>query len=258
MDLLWPGFCLGGNGKEAAMETLLSQLWEKISVASGPGGVEASGEPAAIDKRISYDLSDALRHGALVSRLAAKTAKELGESEEVQEEAALAGMLHDIGKLKLGKYLYGRRKDSLSIEEMKYMRMHPTFSYNILKRENVFSDKVLKAVYHHHENYDGSGYPYNLKGRDIPWLARIIRPCDAFSALVSDRPYREAFDIDTAVELMIDEVKNFDMQVFLAFLSIIHSDDFETVRDIVDYNHEIYNQKAFDKLWETEVLQKVQ
>lgn len=239
------------------METTLGQLWEKISVSpnSSASGGNTGEDKVSIDKRISYDLSDSLRHGALVSRLAVRTARELGESEEVQQEAALAGMLHDIGKLKLGKYLYGRKKDSLSIEEMKYMRMHPTFSYNILKREKMFSDNVLEAVYHHHENYDGSGYPYNLKGEDIPWLARIIRPCDAFAALVSDRPYREAFDIDTAMELLIDEVKNFDMQVFLAFLSIVHSDDFEIVKEIVDYNHEIYNQEAFDRLWESEVVQ---
>lgn len=227
------------------MDSALGQLWDKINDQSGDSG--------AVDKRISYDLSDALRHGVLVSRLAVSTAKELGESEENIEAVALAGMLHDIGKLKIGKYLYGRKKDGLSIEEMKYMRMHPTFSYNILKREEMFSEEVLQAVYHHHENYDGSGYPYNLKGQDIPWLARILRPCDAFVALVSDRPYREAFDIDTAIELMIDEVKNYDMKVFLAFLAVVHSDEFESAKQIIEYNHQIYSPESFDRLWEQEV-----
>ena len=63
----------------------------------------------------------------------------------------------------------------------------------------------------------------HLSGEDIPISARILRVCDVFAALTSDRPYRDAFDEETAIELMIDEVKNFDMKIFLTFLSVIHS-----------------------------------
>ena len=80
---------------------------------------------------------------------------------------------------------------------------------------------------YHHENYDGSGYPENLRGEDIPIGARILRVADVFSALVSDRTYRSAFDADIAVELMIDEVKNFDMEVFLAFQRVVHDIDMD-------------------------------
>ena len=62
----------------------------------------------------------------------------------------------------------------------------------------------------------------NLEGKKIPVGARIIRVCDVFSALSSDRPYRKAFDMETVMELMIDEVKNFDMEVFLAFQKVVH------------------------------------
>lgn len=197
-----------------------------------------------VDAMMSLDFSDVFRHGILVSDLAASVAAELGESQEFINEIALAGLLHDIGKLKLGKYLYGRKKDVLNVEEMKYMRMHPLFSYNILKKQGGFSNEVLEAVYNHHENYDGSGYPNNKKGEDIPWMARIIRTCDVFSALVSNRTYRAAFDVATAIELMIDEVKNFDMRVFLAFQRVVNGDSFEDMRRKILQMNEVHNVAA--------------
>ena len=75
---------------------------------------------------------------------------------------------------------------------------------------------------HHHENYDGSGYPDNLSGEGIPLGARIIRVCDVYAALTSDRPYRKAFESQSAVQMMIEEIKDFDVKVFLAFQRMIH------------------------------------
>lgn len=183
-----------------------------------------------MEQAIEDDLAYGIDHGILVSNLAYYVSKELGESNEFCEQMAIAGFVHDIGKLKLSRYLYGRRQDTLKVEEMKYVRMHSTFSYDILKKAD-YSDFILDAVYHHHENYDGSGYPDNLKGESIPFGARILRTCDVFAALVSDRPYRKAFDVDTAVELMIDEIKNFDMRIFLAFQRLIHNDDFKKIEE---------------------------
>lgn len=183
------------------------------------------------------DLEGEIRHGIIVSNLARLLAKKLNMSEKECYEMGIAGLTHDIGKLKLSKYLYGRKKDTLQIEEMKYVRMHSTFSYQILSNYD-FSPTLLEAVYHHHENFDGSGYPDNLKGYEIPREARILRTCDVFAALVSNRPYREAFDIPTAVELMIDEVKNFDMEIFLAFLEVVHSEEFDKVKELIDKNKE--------------------
>lgn len=199
--------------------------------------------PRLLDKEeiedvIKEDLADSIEHGILVSNLAVLLSRELGKEEEFCSSIALAGMLHDIGKLKLSKYLYGRRKDTLKVEEMKYVRMHSSFSYDILKVEGFEAD-VLEAVYHHHENYDGSGYPDNLKGEVIPESARILRTCDVFAALVSDRPYRTAFDMSTAIDLMIDEVKNFDMRVFLAFQRLVHSEEFSKVEEFVENMNEI-------------------
>lgn len=188
------------------------------------------------------DLVGEIRHGIIVSNLARLLAKKLKMSEAECYEMGVAGLIHDIGKLKLSKYLYGRKKDTLKIEEMKYVRMHSTFSYQILSAYD-FSQTLLEAVYHHHENFDGSGYPDNLKGYEIPREARILRTCDVFAALVSNRPYRAAFDIPTAVELMIDEVKNFDMEIFLAFLELVHSEEFEKVKELIDKNKEYEDLK---------------
>ena len=131
-------------------------------------------------------------------------------------------MVHDIGKLRLVGYLEGQKQqNALMIEEMKYVRMHPTLGYLDLKVQG-YSDLVLNSVLYHHENFDGSGYPSNLTGDEIPLGARILRVCDVYAALRSKRPYREAFDRQTALELMIEEVKNFDMTIFLAFQRVVH------------------------------------
>ena len=73
-------------------------------------------------------------------------------------------------------------------------------------------------------NYDGSGFPSNLKEDEIPIGARILRICDVFAALISDRPYRRAFSWEKAVAIMIEEIKNFDLKLFLCFLEIIHDE----------------------------------
>lgn len=190
-------------------------------------------ESSDIEEVIWEDLENGIQHGILVSNLAALLTRELGETEEFCQKVGLAGMVHDIGKLRLSKYLYGRHKDTLRIEEMKYVRMHTAFSYNILKKEG-FEEEVLNMVYHHHENYDGTGYPDNLKREEIPLGARILRVCDVFAALVSTRPYRAAFDVDTTMELMIDEVKNFDMKLFLAFQRVVYSEEFDHIKDLIE------------------------
>ena len=176
------------------------------------------------DRVLEFDLSAELRHGIAVSNLAYALSKELGLPHEQCYNLAIAGMLHDIGKLKLRSYINGQEQDPLVIEELKYVRMHSTLGYEELKDQG-YSDFVLESILYHHENYDGSGYPSNKAGEEIPIGARILRVCDVYAALISDRPYRKGFDISTVMELMIDEVKNFDMQVFLAFQRVVHKDE---------------------------------
>ena len=176
------------------------------------------------DRILDFDLSAELNHGVVVSNLAYAVAVEMGLDEEFCYQMAIAGMLHDIGKLKLTGYINGQERDPLLIEELKYVRMHSSLGYEELK-EQGYSDIVLQSILYHHENYDGSGYPSNLSGDSIPLGARILRVCDVYAALSSDRPYRKAFDVSTVIELMIDEIKNFDMEVFLAFQRVVHNNE---------------------------------
>ena len=176
------------------------------------------------DRILEFDLSAELNHGVVVSNLAYAVAAEMGRDEAFCYQMAIAGMLHDIGKLKLTGYINGQERDPLLIEELKYVRMHSSLGYEELK-EQGYSDIVLQSILYHHENYDGSGYPSNLYGDSITLGARILRVCDVYAALSSDRPYRKAFDVSTVIELMIDEIKNFDMEVFLAFQRVVHNNE---------------------------------
>ena len=180
---------------------------------------------------IFNDYKNGIEHGVLVANLTYQLAKRMGLSEEECYELKIAGMMHDIGKLKLSEYLYGRNSVELSVEEMKYMRMHSKISFDVLKNYE-YSDNIMKVVLWHHECYDGSVYPDNLKGTGIPLGARILKVADEFAALISDRPYRKAFDVDTAVNILIEEIKNLDMKVFIEFQRMIHEEEtFEIIRN---------------------------
>ncbi len=201
---------------------------------------------------VKEDLEDALGHGILVSNLAFRLSQVLGEGQEFCHEMAEAGMLHDVGKLRLSEYLYGRKQGTLAIEEMRYIRMHPMLGYEVLRKTGEYSALVMESIRHHHENYNGSGYPDNLKEEQIPYGARILRVCDVFAALVSNRPYRKAFDKDTAIRMMIEEVRHFDMRIFLAFMQMAYDKRFEKIERFVrDANNK--NVFAFAPLSEQEL-----
>lgn len=189
------------------------------------------------------DLMDGIKHGVAVSNLTYLTAKKLKLSDATCYNLAIAGLVHDIGKLRLSSFLYGRNSNGMQIEEMQYMRTHPMVGYEILK-EYGFEDEVLLAVYYHHENYNGSGYPENLKADDIPLVARVLHVADAFTALISERPYRQAFDMDQATSIMIEDIKQYDMEVFLAFMDVIHEEDVMELitgkKLFIDFDPEIF------------------
>ena len=109
------------------------------------------------DRLLEFDLSAELKHGIAVSNLAYAVSQELGLPHEQCYDLAIAGMLHDIGKLKLRSYINGQESNPLVIEELKYVRMHSKLGYEELKDQD-YSDFVLESILYHHENYDGSGY----------------------------------------------------------------------------------------------------
>ena len=85
-----------------------------------------------------------------------------------------------------------------------------------------YDEEIAGWVYCHHENMDGSGYPRHLKGEEIPLEARIIRVCDVFAALTTDRMYRGAIEADKVIEMMITDNRYYELEVFLAFLKVYH------------------------------------
>ena len=177
------------------------------------------------------DFKSGIKHGVLVANLTYELAQMCGLSKDEAYELKIAAMVHDVGKLKLSEYLYGRTDEALPEDEKQYMSMHSKISHDLLKKYD-YSDNIMKVVLYHHECFDGSGYPDNLKGTDIPLGARILKVTDEFAALISDRPYRKAFDIDTAVNILIEEIKNLDMRVFIEFQRMIHEEEtFEIIRN---------------------------
>ena len=115
----------------------------------------------------------------------------------------LGGLLHDAGCLEMA-FLIGK-PDKTPQEELLW-KEHPTYGYYFAIQNNL-SRKVAEIIEYHEERYDGSGYPDNLKGEDIPFGARVMRVADTFSALISDRPYRKAFDIERKMqECLLKEI----------------------------------------------------
>lgn len=184
---------------------------------------------------LNQDVIEAVRHGIYVANMAYAIGKELGLSETMINDLSIAGLLHDIGKLKLSKEV---EDDTMVIQQLRAVRMHSTLSYEILKEEG-FSEFIIESIRHHHENYDGSGYPDRLQGEEIPFGARILRVCDVFIALTSDRAYRKAIEVEAAVTTMIEEAKNYDMKIMLAFLNVINS---------IDVNNVIKNNSTLTKI----------
>ncbi|MCD8338340.1 MAG: HD domain-containing protein [Lachnospiraceae bacterium] len=179
-----------------------------------------------------------LAHASTVSNLAFRVGQNMELSPEDCYELAVAGFLHDIGKLELAQYVRGHENETLVIEEMRYVRRHSVIGASILEKMG-YSQKIVDMVRFHHENCDGTGYPMNLTREEIPLGARILRVCDVFAALTSSRPYRQAFDVDTAVEMMIEESKDYDVGVFLAFLRAVHQPGLMELLDTKDLEEKL-------------------
>ncbi len=179
--------------------------------------------PARYQKTVhllSQSMTEQLEHGRQVSNLAYEIGRELKLSDEKCRQLIVAGFFHDIGKTELANESEVWQQ-SMVVEEMNSIRLHPEKGFEILKRHG-FEDEICLSVLYHHENFDGSGYPFNLEGGNIPLGACILRVCDVFCALVSSRPYRAAFSPETAMEMMIEEIRYYHVGVFLALQRVLH------------------------------------
>ena len=137
-------------------------------------------------------------HADRVSRIAGAIAREIGLGERLIEQIELAGMLHDIGKIGVEDRIL-MKPQRLDADEQELMRRHPIYGASILEPSAALRP-LAPIVLHHHENYDGSGYPAGLRGEDIPIGSRIMIVADAYEAMTSDRIYRKAIGHDRAME----------------------------------------------------------
>jgi len=137
-------------------------------------------------------------HADRVSRIAGAIARELGLSERQIEQIELAGLLHDIGKIGVEDRIL-MKPQRLDSEEQELMRRHPIYGASILEPSAALRP-LVQTILHHHENYDGSGYPEGLKGEEIPLGSRIIIVADAYEAMTSDRIYRKSIGHDRAMD----------------------------------------------------------
>jgi len=158
-------------------------------------------------------------HSTRVTEISLEIGRHFGLKERELHDLEMAGVLHDIGKIALPEKILNKA-GKLTDDEMAQMRKHPAIGETILKPVVEF-EMITKIVRHHHERYDGSGYPDNLKGQAIPLGARIMAVADTYDAITSDRPYRPAGTHNFAVkEITRSSGTQFDPEVIEHFLEI--------------------------------------
>lgn len=145
---------------------------------------------SAIDAKDPYTRG----HSDRVARVAVRLAQELGCDAETLHTIYFSGLLHDIGKIGINDEVL-RKPGKLSDDEFQHIKMHVEIGYRILVDLRKMSH-MLPVVLHHHESWDGTGYPHGLAGTEIPFLARIVAVADAYDAMASDRPYRAGMEDD--------------------------------------------------------------
>ena len=147
-------------------------------------------------------------------------ARRLGYPEKFQHEIYWVGMIHDIGKIRVPKYILNKT-DRLTDEEFEKIRQHPLYGYDMISESEVLRP-LADIVLCHHERYDGSGYPNHLSGDQIPLAAQILALTDAWDAMLSRRVYRESLSVEYArAELVRCSGKQFAPFLVNSFLAMV-------------------------------------
>ncbi len=216
------------HNRQGEFGTVEADLLSSVSAILGihRGNTELYREQAELLANIVRALTSAIDakdpytrgHSDRVARVAVRLATEMGCSRELVDTIYLSGLLHDVGKIGIDDHVL-RKPGKLTPEEFEHIKTHAQVGYNILSDIKQLG-QVLPVVLHHHEAWDGSGYPHGLAGTDIPFLARIVAVADAFDAMGSDRPYRAGMSDDKLDSIIRGGAgKQWDPQVVQAFFA---------------------------------------
>lgn len=193
-------------------------------------------------------------HSQRVAEYSLEIAKRMNKSDEDQKIIYYAGLLHDVGKIRVPEAVINK-PGKLSDEEFDQIRIHPVSGYHILK--DIHDDeRIGYGAKYHHERYDGTGYPNGLAGKNIPEIARIIGVADAYDAMASNRSYRKALSQDIVrSEIEKGKGRQFDPEIADIMLKMIDEDkeykmcQAETLKnDILVVDDELMNIKMAERI----------
>ena len=171
-------------------------------------------------------------HSDRVSEYSVLIGEKLGLSEDEIKTLRIGGLFHDIGKIGIPDKIL-LKTEKLTDDEYSEIKNHPSIGAHILGASSVFNN-IIPIVKHHHERYDGRGYPSGLNGEEIPYMARIAALADTFDAMTSKRSYRNALELNVVVQ-EIERCKGtqFDPKISDIFLDILKN-EFEKLKEIQD------------------------
>lgn len=169
-------------------------------------------------------------HSDRVSEYSVLIGEKLGLTDDDIKTLRVGGLFHDIGKIGIPDSIL-LKESKLTDDEYSEIKNHPSIGAHILCNAEVFQD-IIPIIKHHHERYDGKGYPSQLKGTDIPYLARITAVADAFDAMTSKRTYRNSMPIDIVrSEIEKNLGTQFDSEIGKIFLNILDN-NYNEIREI--------------------------
>lgn len=160
------------------------------------------------------------KHSVDVATISMVVAGHLDYSEKEVYDIGIAALLHDVGKSRIPTEILNKN-GKLDDDEFEIMKMHSVYGYEILKERGTYSDLICISVLQHHEKMSGNGYPYGYKNDQITPYARLITVADVYDALVTDRPYKKAYNQSDAVENIMSLTADIEGNIMKAFLSSI-------------------------------------
>lgn len=169
-------------------------------------------------------------HSDRVAAYSVLIGEKLGLDEDALKTLRIGGLFHDIGKIGIPDSIL-LKEARLTDDEYSQIKNHPSIGAHILQNASIFQD-IIPIVKHHHERYDGNGYPGRLKGDEIPYFARIAAVADTFDAMTSKRTYRDALPLETVIaEIERCSGTQFDPSIAATFLDILKN-DYKKIQEI--------------------------